>query len=383
MVDKDILKQVMLTFSKGSIELNDVLRNWESGEQPAADFFRLKNLPTRVFIEPTNRCNMQCTYCIRDNMKRSFASLELDDFKRALEGVPKGAYIIMTGNGEPMLNPKTPEMISFARENGFLVGIITNGSRLNERHARRLIEAKPNRVQFSLDSIYKDTFNSLKGGGKGSCSFESIYSNVLDFIRMEKCEYQHGIFITVASVLTPSAIEDSEPTKAFWAELPIDNYYEGPLLSMQSDADLAKKICEEDEPWRVCANPWTSLKVNADGTVNPCIQDYSSQYVIGSVKEEPLSSIINSGKAIQMRMALYNKDVSFFEEIGYSCHRCNAWKSNAKHDLRRYLEDGYPITYGLMAKESSNKSFCSDDQKTALLEALRRVKLNKSLLPDD
>jgi len=348
MIDKKKIQTVMKYYGDACVEMTDTVRAWERGERPDDAFFRLRALPVRVFVEPTNRCNKRCVYCARPAMTRQPASLALDDFKRAVEGLPPGAYLQCTGNGEPLLNPETPAMIAHARAQGLLVGIICNGTRFTQKTARALIEAGPHQVQISFDAVDKAVFNASYNSPRGGCSYESTLLKILKFIRMARQEYHADLFISIASVLTEPVRSVRDASRAYWEALPVDNYFEAPLLTLQTDSGLAQAMPPREETWKLCSNPWKAVKVNADGTVNPCIHDFSSKYVIGTIKEQSLGAIMNSEKAIALRKALYYKDTAFFQKIGYTCTECNVWREATGHDLRGYLAGSFPITYGLV-----------------------------------
>lgn len=56
-----------------------------------------------VYIEPTNRCNLNCAFCARETMNREFAMLDLQSFQRVIDSLPKGTYVTLTGHGEPTM----------------------------------------------------------------------------------------------------------------------------------------------------------------------------------------------------------------------------------------------------------------------------------------
>ncbi|QAZ67388.1 radical SAM protein [Solidesulfovibrio carbinolicus] len=369
MIDKAKIQAVMQYYGKAYVALADVASAWERGERPEDTFFTLKNLPVRVFVEPTNRCNKRCVYCARPNMTRQSASLTLDDFKRAVDGIPAGAYLQCTGNGEPLLNPDTPAMIAHARQKGLLVGIITNGTRLTAKLSRALIEAGPHQVQISFDAVDRDVFNASYNSPKGGCGYEATLSKILRFLDMERREYRKGIFVSIASVLTNAVRPVREKSRAYWERLPVDNYFEAPLLSLQTDSGTAHPARTGEEPWKLCSNPWKAVKVNADGAVNPCVHDFSSKYVIGNIKQQPLREIVNSPAAVALRKALYYQDIDFFKAIGYNCQDCNVWSQATGHDVRGYLDGSFPVTYGLIVSQLAGCASYTPEK----MENLRRA----------
>jgi len=370
MKNKEQMRKILRNYGEKFHELKDLNCDFEQKVAKKTADFALKIPPLRIFLEPTNRCNKHCRYCAHDSMVREISTLPLEGFDNILDGLPEGIYITMTGNGEPMLNPHIYEMCRRAVDHGFVVGMITNGSILTEKNSRSLIESGIHRVQISLDAVVKEVFEDSYGDESGPNGFEATIEKVLRFIYLARNEYAESPFITIAAVMTEPVKKIAALNRKFWQALPVDNFYEGPLLTLQSAAGGYKPTdYSEQESWKVCVNPFTSLKINADGTVNACIQDFSSKYVIGNVREQPLKEILNSEPANRLRQALYEKDFEFLNKIGYHCHQCNAWTAEAKHDIEGYLANSYPITYGLMMHEIDRERHYSPQQ----IEALKRV----------
>jgi len=371
-MNKKLLAKILNIYGEKFHELKIFLNAWKKREKKQDDFFKLKIPPTRLYIEPTNACNRNCKYCARRSMTREISFLSFSAFKKIVKDLPRGLHISMLGNGEPMLNPKIYDMIKYATDRGFITAIITNGTALTEENSRKLIESGINRVQISFDSVVKSVFNDSYNFPTDNLGFEKSFKKIIDFIFIARKEYKkESPFITIAVVMTKEVKSINSINKKFWEKMPIDNYFEGGLLTLQSDSALYKpKDLTKENEWKICANPFTSLKINSDGTVNPCIQDFSSKYIVGNTNEKPLREIYNSKEAIDLRKALYNKDLKFLSKIGYSCHQCNAWTNAIKHDIEGYLCNSFPITYGLMIKEI-DKNRIADPEKIKNIEYLK------------
>ena len=355
MIDKSVFKDILIQYGMKYSELMNVASSFERGDRPSDDFFKCSVLPGKLFVEPTNRCNKNCVYCARDSMNRTFHDLSSDAFANIVDKIPRGIYISLTGNGEPLLNKYIYSMISLARAKGLLVGLITNGTLLTEKNARKLIESAPNKVQISFDAIDKDVYNKMYRSPSGALSYERVLAKILKFLYLERAQHRNGIFVTISSVLTDAVQEVRAKSSSFWESLPIDNYFESPAFSLQTDSGLSEeRRVKSEEPWQICPTPWITLKINSDGSVNPCCHDFSSKYVIGNINKSPLAEIFNSEKAVALRKALYYRDVPFFEKIGYNCHKCNVWHSDIGHNIRGYLTSSYPIACGFMILESAS-----------------------------
>lgn len=136
--------------------------------------------------------------------------------------------------------------------------------------------------------------------------------------------------------------------------MPIDNYYEGELLSLQSESKkYDEAIASLNNEYQTCANPWIDVKINSDGSVNPCVQDFSSKYIIGNVNDNDLFDILNSKKALKFRKAVLTGDMEYLDTIGYHCKRCNTWGECVKGSINGVMNHGIPIRLGLVINEIS------------------------------
>lgn len=377
MKNKKQMQSILKCYGKKYHEMESLLQDIDGEKSSNQREGYLTQVPVRVFIEPTNHCNKSCRYCAHESMIRSVQRLSLDSFDNIISGLPEGTYITMTGNGEPMLNPDIYEMIRRAVEKGYVVGMITNGTALTEKNARKLLETGIHRVQISFDAVDKEVYdNSYGEKTRGNLSYEAVLKKIVDFIYRARTEFRKKTpFITLAAVMTDEVRGVAEKNREFWGKMPVDNFYEGPLLSLQSNAGTCmKKDYTEKEEWKVCVNPFTSLKINADGSVNACIQDFSNRYSVGNVNDAPLSEIYNSERARNLRKALIEKDLEFLSKIGYHCHLCNAWTSEAQHDIAGYLSNSFPITYGLMIHEVDPDKAYGEEKMAFLREMYQNMK---------
>lgn len=300
-----------------------------------------------IYIEPTNLCNLSCVFCARENMRRGTMHLRLDGFQRALRDLPAGSYITMTGNGEPLLNPDIYEMIASASGAGMYVSMITNATALNERNQDRLIDSGVSRVQISFQSLDRDTYGAIMR----NANFERTLENVLGFIKKVR-EREKKIFISISTVKVKEGEKYAAVSKRFWEKMPIDNYYEGELLSLQSDsAEYEQCVIDEQEEYLPCANPWIDVKINADGAVIPCVQDFSCKYTIGNIYKNTLLEILNGEEAKRFRCASLHGDMEFLDKIGYHCGQCNTWREKVGGSIGYFLEKSFPIRLGLVVDE--------------------------------
>ncbi len=107
---------------------------------------RHQHHPRMVFLDVTNRCNMNCPICIANIPGMGFEfHPPLSYFERVLTGL--GAMdprpVVQLFGGEPTMREDLFEIIEMARDNGLDVRIVTNGLKLADpEYCKRICEAK-------------------------------------------------------------------------------------------------------------------------------------------------------------------------------------------------------------------------------------------------
>lgn len=322
-----------------------------------------------LYIEPTNRCNLSCYFCAREKMTRKPMDLTLEQFNNIVQSLPAGFYITLTGNGEPLLNRNIYEMVKIASSNNIFVSIITNATALTEKNARKLIENGISRIQFSFDSIDRQTFEIIRKGA----NYKDTLLKILRFILLVRKEYKADIFISVTSVQTDEVTKYNEVSRKFWERIPIDNYFESPVFSLQTDSKAYSELVLNDEQWMPCVGPFITAKIDADGNVTGCHHDFSGKHIIGNCQENSIFEILNSTQGISFRKALFQDDQSYLKKIGYDCLGCNVWRKGNGYGLREYLHDTFPKILSLKVSELNSQNIFSSDSIQYLEEVIQYV----------
>ena len=135
----------------------------------------------KLYIEPTNQCNLDCEMCMRKAWKNvSTGFMEWSTFEKIMEGassLPRPPLVFFGGYGEPLLHPQILQMVEKAKEVGCQVEMVTNGTLLKRALAVGLIKARLDRLWVSLDGV------TLKGYGsmRPSSPLESVLANISTF----------------------------------------------------------------------------------------------------------------------------------------------------------------------------------------------------------
>ncbi len=112
----------------------------------------------KVYVEITNICNMNCSFC--HGHKREPRQMSIEDFIVILEKLKEQTkYIYYHLMGEPLTHPKLPEFIKLAGESGYKSIITTNGTLLKKR-GEELLSAGIHKINISLHSFENGDYDS-------------------------------------------------------------------------------------------------------------------------------------------------------------------------------------------------------------------------------
>jgi MoaA/NifB/PqqE/SkfB family radical SAM enzyme len=124
---------------------------------------------TKVYIEPTVACNLDCITCFRNAWDQPIGRMSDETFEHILAGLKRLSPmpdVYFGGIGEPLFHPKTIEWIRRVKELGVKVELITNGTILTEKIARQLIDAGLDILWLSLDGATPEHYEDVRLGAE-------------------------------------------------------------------------------------------------------------------------------------------------------------------------------------------------------------------------
>ncbi len=177
--------------------------------------------PSQVIVDITEVCNLACIHCPHPEFKKSehysarYLEPELNAKlvdEVAKSGGGKTQYIRYSSEGEPLIHPHGYEMIEYAvRNSGVFVTLTTNGTIMNEKRTRRLLDGGVHMIDISIDAHTPETYAKVRVNG----DLDVTKSNVIKLITWIR---ESG----VATKVVVSFIEQAENThesanfKTFW-----------------------------------------------------------------------------------------------------------------------------------------------------------------------
>lgn len=143
-----------------------------------ADWLKGENIyPIYLEVSPSGTCNLRCIFCAIDYLgyKPNFLSKDLF-LKNARIMAQKGVKSInFSGDGEPLLNPDTPEMVVTVKKLGIDVAMTTNGVLFTPQVAEKSLAAF-SWLRFSCNAGSDETYQIVHRTGQSF--FDTVISNI-------------------------------------------------------------------------------------------------------------------------------------------------------------------------------------------------------------
>lgn len=132
---------------------------------------------TRIYIEPTNRCNLNCSTCMRNVWDEPLGLMTHTTFDKILRDAAKLTAppdIFFGGFGEPLSHPAILSMVERAKKIGGAVELITNGILLSKEICNGIIEAGLDRLWVSIDGANPASYEDVRLGDELPLVLENL-----------------------------------------------------------------------------------------------------------------------------------------------------------------------------------------------------------------
>ncbi len=129
-----------------------IYNNCNSGD-PAKKLRNLKDFPSYIDIELTNNCNYKCLMCPTGTgiVKRKKGYMAEETYNLILEQIKEyKTPLRFIRWGEPTLHKNFIKYIRRAKEMGIMCHVNTNGTVLNEKGYKELVDIGLDSIKFSF-----------------------------------------------------------------------------------------------------------------------------------------------------------------------------------------------------------------------------------------
>lgn len=265
----------------------------------------------RVYLEITNICNRNCSFCPGTN--RELRRMTMEEFQLAAGKLRQVTeYLYFHVMGEPLTHPLLPEFIRYARELGFRPAVTTNGTLLPSR-GQALIDAGVYKVNLSVHSFESGSEEDYRSYLTACSDFASTASQagVLTVLRLWNQGHDEGRNQDTLDFFRQALPgEWKQGTRGYRIHQKLHLEY-GDRFAWP---DLA---CEDAGDQVFCYGLKDHFGVLCDGTVIPCCLDREGVIDLGNLFTQELEEILNSPRAKQMQQGFRNQKAT--EEL---CRKC-------------------------------------------------------------
>ena len=355
-------------------------------------------LPSRYVLVLTNLCNLRCHFCFQKKDLRQ-DRMTLKDWMKLIEQLPPYARVTLTG-GEPLMFPEFKEAFAFVAQR-FDCNMISNGLLLNEDTTDFLLSYP----RFRVLSISVDDFkNKVRGVSErqwgrcekmlryfvqhkkkqnSSCILEvktvildenaaylfDLYRYCMEELGCDQFSFQFlkGSPIQHADEMFPledilkkshavvyqkfdTIKEQLEKVRQYNVRFGKEAFLHPKVSSLISEEPIGSMdfLNEREhlkEHYQSCRFPWSSVHINVDGELFPCLA-----VSMGNVKRMPLAEIIHGKEFCRF------KDLIHREGTVEGCNRCG-WLRPVKEGKRtpQAFLPGLEILYGEEQNVSGGK----------------------------
>jgi radical SAM protein with 4Fe4S-binding SPASM domain len=279
---------------------------------------------TKVNIEISNICNLQCSFC--PEVIRTKKLMSLDLFHKIIQQVaPLTEQVCLHLMGDPLVHPNLEEMVAICAEFNVKIFFVTNGLLMREKQTELLLHPSFRQVNFSLHS-FPDNFPD-----RDPSDYLKRIFNYTDLAMRQRPDLYINYRLWNLQDVRSTSNKNLDILKQ------IENHFE---VTVNSDVDVRQKKSvrlknrlylhfDTEFIWPSmdlpvlgtsgrCHGLSSHFGILVDGRVVPCCLDKEAAITLGSAEDKPLLEILDSSRAQAILNGFKNKKL-----LEGLCQRCN------------------------------------------------------------
>ena len=279
---------------------------------------KLSNKPIRIWIEPTNACNLKCKLCpqsLGGFPSKGIMDLELmKKISSELRSIqPK--LVTLHLSGEPLLHPDIPQLISIIKKEKLNTALSTNGLLMTKQKIEKIIEAGLDciRIDFAAN---KERYEEIRQNSV----WDAVYENIKRLIELKRQKTSFKPLVLIFNIDVVKSKKESARNLNSLKEL-FNNgsvktlnielhKWAGEFAREAEESGLYEKLSLPDIPkgkYFPCPHIFGSFGITWDGDVVPCCRDLKKDFIIGNIKDNSIMQLWNSEKLMELRQKQIEK----------------------------------------------------------------------------
>ena len=242
----------------------------------------------KIYIEITNRCNLNCSFCGKN--KRDYRDMSLLEFELVINKIKKYTdYIYLHVKGEPLLYSNLDSLLSICDNTNIKVNITTNGVFLKEKLSVLINHFCIRQINISLHSENnkKNYFLDVFSSGKILSTKMFISYRIWDLkeykLNKKSTEIVNKIieFYNLSPVIVDKLYNDKNIKIASNTFVNKENIFTWP--------DVDNDILVDG----FCYGLKTHIAILSNGDIVPCCLDANGEIKLGNIFNDSLDVVLN------------------------------------------------------------------------------------------
>jgi radical SAM protein with 4Fe4S-binding SPASM domain len=289
---------------------------------------RPPDFPPRVQVELTNRCNLRCIMCTRNQMTRGEGDIDFETFRKIADewAVEPGVALCLYFLGEPLLHRGLESMIAYLvalkkqHPGPGQFGIQTNGMLLTRERAAALLDAGLRNFAISLDALEGDLERIRRGA-----SYRRIERNILDLIDLGRERKIKDLAVEISKLTDDPASEETQRFCQVWQPRVRQVYLAGISKSAgNAYMDAAGTIRSIDQTPQSARPHYCGqgnrLVIHWNGDMCFCCSDINGDLKVGNIHQSTIREAWHSPAIERIRSKIFAADYAGLT----ACETCSA-----------------------------------------------------------
>lgn len=265
---------------------------------------------SKIYIEITNICNLNCSFCSKDNrLKKEFSLQEFDIILKKIRQYTNTIYLHV--KGEPLLHSKLIEILELTEKYNYKVKITTNGTLLKSKLniLQKFTNIKQINVSLhcenNLVNYFTDVFNTCDILAKDIPIVYRIW--LLDNYKLDKLST-----IIVDNLISHYKLDKSFINKVIKEKnIKIkDNIY----LDKDNEFKWPDNIQDSILDKGTCLGTRSHIAILVNGDIVPCCLDSKGILKLGNIFEDELEDVLKSELFLKLNQG--------FKDNKLTCNLC-------------------------------------------------------------
>jgi len=265
----------------------------------------------KIYIEITNKCNLNCSFCSIDNREKR--EMTLEEFSLVLDKVSNYTEsIYLHVKGEPLIHSKFDDILNICDKYNVNVCITTNGTLLKNKKDI-LLKHKIKQINISLHSE-----NNIKS------YFEDVFNTCDELSKKITIIYRLWTLDNIKKVST--IIVDKIKHHYNLSTLIVDKLYNDKNIKIKDNIYVDKDI---EFTWPndgnviesnigTCYGTRSHIAILSNGIVVPCCLDSNANIPLGNIFNDNMDDILNNKTYCELKRNFQNNKI-----INSLCQKCN------------------------------------------------------------